>query len=291
MNKNIALVLSGGGARGIAHIGVIEELEKRGYNISSIAGTSMGAIVGGFYAMGKLAEFKDFVLTVDKRKTFKLLDFSIGAQGLVKGEKLFKTLKDHMGPAYIEDLNIPFVAVATDVKNKEEVLFTKGSIYDAMRASVSIPSFFTPVKTDNGLLIDGGVMNNMPLIYVKRNRRDKLVAVDVNANVPVVELVKTKKEIKQHESVYKQRLKQFNEQIHQFKSKGFSERIGYLTLIDQTISLMMRQTSDMHLANNKPDVLINVSRDTCSTFDFFKAYDIIEIGRMAAIKCLDEFEN
>lgn len=290
MIKEIALVLSGGGARGIAHIGVIEELLKRDYKIKSVAGTSMGSMVGGFYAMGKLAEFKEFVLTIDKRKTFQLMDFNVGAQGLIKGEKLMTTLKKHLGYKNIEDFNIPFTAVATDIVNKREVVFNKGSIYSAIRASVAIPSVLTPVKTKNGLLVDGGVINNLPLNKVTCGDNELLFAVDVNANVPVVELVKTTQEVEQQESLYKQKLKLFNEQIQKFLPKGISERMGYLNLIESTISLMMHHMSEMHIQNHKPDLLINISRDTCNAFDFFKANDIIEIGRMAAIESLDKFE-
>lgn len=290
MKKKIVLVLSGGGARGIAHIGVIEELESRGYHISSIAGTSMGAVVGGFYAMGKLSEFKEFLLTLDKRKTFRLLDFNLGTQGLIKGEKLMNTLKDHLGEANIEDFNIPFIAVAADVLNKREVLFSSGSIYKAIRASVAIPSFFTPVKTDSGLLVDGGVMNNIPINHAIRSSGDNIFAVDVNANMPALELVKTEKEEKKQDSLYKQKLKRFNDQVHNMMPKGFNEQMGFVKLMDNTISLMMHQMSAMHIKNHKPDLLINVSRNNCSTFDFFKASDIIEIGRMAAIRSLNEFE-
>lgn len=291
MKKEVALALSGGGARGIAHIGVIEELEGRGYKIVSVSGTSMGSMVGGFYAMGKLQAFKEFVLTIDKRKTFQLMDFSVGSQGLIKGEKLMNTLKEHLGDEKIENFNIPFAAVATDVVNKKEVVFTEGSIYEAIRASIAIPSVLTPVKSKNGLLVDGGVMNNIPLSILKHSGKELLIAVDVNANVPVVELEKTVQEVEKNDSVYKQKIKLFNDQIRRYLPKGLSERMGYLNLIESTISLMMHHMSQMHIQQYSPDMLINISRDSCSAFDFFKAADLIELGRLAAKINLDEFEK
>lgn len=290
MNKNIALVLSGGGARGIAHIGVIEELEKRGYTITSIAGTSMGSIIGAYYAMGKLDVFKEFLLHVDKRKTFQLLDFSLGSLGLVKGDKIIKQLKELVPDEQIENLKIPYVAVATNLRTKKEVIFNKGSIYEAIRASISIPSFFTPVEVDDGLLIDGGVLNNLPLRYIKRFEGDSIFAVDVNADTPLIHLPDTKKDKEEKLSLYRQKLNEFNEQIEKLKPKGFSDAMKYFQLIEDTISLMMEQITKVHLANNPPGLLINISRNTCTTFDFFKSKELIEIGRLAAIKSLDEFE-
>ena len=146
MKQKVSLVLSGGGARGIAHIGVIEVLEEKGYEIVSVTGTSMGAVVGGVYALGKMEDFKQWMLTLDRLKVFSLFDFSFGSQGLIKGDKVLNTMKEFISDENIEDLRIPYAAVAVDLLKKEEVIFTKGSIYDAIRASVSIPSLLTPVK-------------------------------------------------------------------------------------------------------------------------------------------------
>lgn len=186
MSKKVSLVLSGGGARGLAHIGVIEELEKRGYEIHSVVGTSMGALVGGVYAMGKMEEFKNWMYTLDRRKVFNLVDFTLSTHGLVKGDKVLNKMKEFISDKPIEDLPIYFAALAVNLIKKEEVLFEEGSIYDAIRASISIPNVLTPVKTEDGFLVDGGLMNNLPMSYAKRVEGDILVAVDVGANVPVI---------------------------------------------------------------------------------------------------------
>ncbi len=291
MKKNIALVLSGGGARGIAHIGVIEELEKRGYQITSLAGTSMGSIIGADYAMGKLQEFKDFLLTVDRRKTFQLLDFSLGSLGLIKGSKIIKQLKELIPDENIEDFKIPYLALASNLNTKQEVIFNNGSVYNAIRASISIPSFFNPVETEQGLLIGGGVLNNLPLNHIQRTDGDLLFAVDVNADAPVVSLPVTIREKEEKHSLYKDKLNAFNEQISKLKPTGFSDAMKYFQLIENTINLMMEQITKVHLQNTPPDLLIPFSRNTCTSFDFFKAEELIEIGRIIAIKALDEYER
>jgi len=185
LKVNVSLVLSGGGARGIAHIGVIEELEKQGLEIKSIAGTSMGALVGGIYAVGKLQEYKNWMYTLDKIDVFKLIDFTLSSQGLIKGDRVFKKMKEFIPDMNIEELKIHYTATATDIINKKEVVFTKGSIYEAIRASVAFPSVLTPVKKDDSVLVDGGVMNNVPINHVKRTRDDILIVVYVNAVIPV----------------------------------------------------------------------------------------------------------
>ena len=127
MNNNVSLVLSGGGARGIAHIGVIEELEKQGFNIKSISGTSMGSLVGAVYAVGKMQEYKNWIYTLDRLDVFKLIDFTFSSQGLVKGDRVFKKMKEFIPDTNIEDLEIHYAATAADIINNKEVVFTKGS--------------------------------------------------------------------------------------------------------------------------------------------------------------------
>jgi len=277
--QNVALVLSGGGARGLAHIGVIEELLAQNYNITSIAGTSMGSMVGAFYAMNKLQEFKEWMYTIDKRKTFQLVDFSFGNQGLIKGERVINAMKEIIPDINIENMNIPYSATATDIISKKEVVFTSGSVYEAIRASIAIPSVITPVKTESGLLVDGGVVNNIPIDNVKRIKDDILIAVDVNANVPSIKPAITKKEALKKYTIYQNKLKSFHQHLKKINPLHHEDRMNYFNLINQTISLMMHQMSELHLEKHSVDLLINISRDTCSTFDFFKAEEIVETGR------------
>jgi len=143
-DKKVHLVLGSGGARGIAHIAVIEELQKAGYEIIEVIGCSMGAVVGGIYAAGHLPEYKKWLLGLSKKDVFDLLDFTFAKQGFVKGEKLFAKHVEVTGEEKIEDFPIPFTAVATDMRQHKEVHFNKGDLYKALRASVSIPGFFVP---------------------------------------------------------------------------------------------------------------------------------------------------
>lgn len=286
MKQKIALVLSGGGARGIAHIGVIEELEKQGYEISSIAGTSMGALVGGIYALGQLETLKEWLFTLDKMKVFSLVDFTFSSQGLIKGDKVLNTLKEIIEDRDIEELSIPYVAVATDLLHKKEAVFTGGSIYQAIRASIAIPTVFTPVKMNDSLLVDGGVVNNVPVNQVKRCFGDQLVVVDVNADVPVFEGVFSKKEAVAKQTVYQEKMKQFHNHLQRILPHHKTDRMGFFNLIDKTFSLMVHQITQLTLHQYAIDRLINISRDTCTAFDFYRAEELVEIGRYATRQSL-----
>lgn len=287
-NRNISLVLSGGGARGIAHIGAIEELEKHGFEITSIVGTSMGAVVGAAYALDKLPEFKEWMLTLDRFKVINLLDFSFSTQGLVKGDKVFNTMKSITKEANIEDLRIPFTCVAVDIIEREEIIFKKGNVYDALRATVSIPTVFTPIKDGSKLLVDGGVLNNLPVNHAIRSEGDMLVAVDVTAKAPVIDAFPTKKESEEEQSLYKKKMKEFQEQLQKILPTSKKESLSYFEVINKTIGLMISKIAQNTLEDYPPDMLINISKETCNIFDFYRAKELIEIGRIATRNTLDE---
>lgn len=291
MNRKIALVLSGGGARGIAHIGVIEELQKRGYEITSIAGTSMGALIGGMYAAGKLEEYKEWMCSLDKMKVFSLVDFTFSSDGMVKGDKVLNAIMEFVPDTNIEDLKIAYSATAADIENHKEIVYRSGSLYEAIRASIAIPMVITPVIKDNAIIVDGGVVNNLPISNVNRNKGDLLVAVYVNANVPPVKLKISKKEKKEKKSVYLQKLNEFYEHLNIISPKPKKEKIGYFTLIDKAIVSASLQMVQLTIEKNPPDILVNISRDTCGTYDFYRAEELVEIGRQSAIISLDEFEK
>jgi len=282
MKQKVALVLSGGGARGIAHIGVIEELESQGYEITSIAGTSIGSVVGGVYASGKLDVLKEWLFTLDKLKVLNMVDFSFSKQGLVKGDRVSGRMKRLIADTQIEDLRIPFAAVAVDLVHSKEVVFRSGSMYEALRASVSIPTIFTPVKTEDGLLVDGGVMNNVPIDRVERTAGDILVAVDVNASIPVIKPAITKKEEKARQSLYRKKMLEFQRHLRGNGPKSSGHNLGYFDLINKTLSLMTHHTARLLMEKHMPDILIEVSHASCEMYDFYKAEEMVEIGRHAA---------
>lgn len=289
MSKNVALVLSGGGARGIAHIGVIEELEKQGYNITSISGTSMGALVGGIYASGNLPEFKNWLCGLTKQDVFGLLDFSFSTQGLIKGDKVFNVLKKYITDKEIQELPIQYSANAFDILENKEVVFNTGSLFNAIRASVSIPTVFTPIISGNSALVDGGVANNIPINHVFRNTDDILIAVNVNANIPYNQPEKFVKSTVESNS-YFSKLKDFR--IHFFKEQqnNGETKLSFFNLMTKTIAAMIHQMSAMVIEQHPPDVLVEVSKDASEMYDFFKAEELVEAGRQEMEKSLQNYQ-
>lgn len=293
MNQKVALTLSGGGARGLAHIGVIEELIKNNYEITSIGGTSMGALIGGIYALGKLKEFKEWAFSLSNIQIYSLIDFSFSNHGLIKGDKIFNAMDDFLQDINIEELSIPYFAVATDIKHKKEILLNKGSLIKAIRSSIAIPTVFTPVEDEDRLLVDGGLMNNLPINHITRTKNDILIAVDVNADIPVIAIKPEEKEeylIK--ENVYTQKLQEFQEYLHNLlPHKEKEEKLGYFELVNETIALMVNRIAQLSNQNIYPDLLIEISKETCSTLDFFRAKYLVETGRLTAQKCLSELKT
>ncbi len=290
--KHIALVLSGGGARGIAHIGVIEELLERGYKISSVAGTSMGSVVGGVYALGQMEDYKNWLLSLDRIDVFRLLDFTFSNSGLIKGNKVFKIMREFIPDHNIEDLPIPFSASAVDLKSNKEFVFRKGSVYDALRASVAIPTVIRPVFKNDMILVDGGVLNNIPINNVDRKADDLVIAVNVNANIEIEKPKISIEEEKKQLSLYQKGIHEFQKYIGKSKSKQTKEKhLNYLDIVTKTINLMTNKIAEENLKKFPPDILIETSEYACGTFEFYKAKEMVEIGRYAAKKKLNEFEN
>ncbi|SKC49801.1 NTE family protein [Bacteroidales bacterium WCE2004] len=178
--KNVALALSSGGPRGFAYIGAIEVLQERGYRITSVAGSSAGALVGGIFAAGGLEPFKEWLCGLDPVQVVSLMDFAPSRNSLVKGDKVIRAIKERVPDVRIEDLPIPFAAVASDLFTGEEVVFREGPLFTALRASISIPSMFRPVKWRGHTLVDGGLVNTFPLDLVERSEGDILVGFNVN---------------------------------------------------------------------------------------------------------------
>jgi NTE family protein len=191
----------------------------------------------------------------------------------------------------IEDLKIAYSATAADIENHKEIVYRSGSLYEAIRASIAIPMVITPVIKDNAIIVDGGVVNNLPISNIKRYKGDLLVAVYVNANVQPIKLKVSKKEEKEKKSVYLQKLNEFYEQLNLISPKPKKEKIGYFNLIDKTIVSASLQMVQLTIEKYQPDILVNISRDTCGTYDFYRAEELVEIGRLSAVNALDEFEK
>ena len=278
--KDVALALSSGGARGLAHIGAIEELESNGYHITSIAGCSMGALIGGVYAAGKLEEFREWMKTIDRKKMLELTDFSFSINHLVKGNRIIEAIMDFVPDIAIEELPIPYCAVATDLKAGREVVIDKGSLFEAIRASISLPSFYEPVQRDDMILIDGGVINPIPLNRVKRNAGDILVGVDVSGH--------------DYKSQWDEmhRLSEWQKNDNSLKAKILDKLIpdniefNYYTVLSRTSSLMIRQNSILMAKLMKPEMLIDIQMNRYGTFDFDKSEKLVTIGRQKTAQAI-----
>ncbi len=287
MKKNVALVLGSGGARGVAHIGVINELVKQGYNITSISGTSMGALVGGMYATGSLKSFEEWMCSLNKLDVFNLVDFTLSLNGIVKGNKILKEMKALIPDRKIEDLSIPFTAVATDIINGKEVVFTQGSLYDAIRASISIPTVFTPFDYNGLKLVDGGVLNPIPINLVKRHKDDILVVANL-ASCKEYKKPKSKQNRNNNGKTHNKYLNKIHDTINNIIPENKADSIGYFNLMNKTTSLMIQKVSDLTLEQYKPDVLIELPRDAFGTFEFYKSKEIIEYGELETRKELEK---
>ena len=284
MAKDVALVLSSGGARGLAHIGAIEELEAQGYHITSIAGCSMGALIGGVYAAGKLEAFREWMKTVDRKKMLELTDFSLGLNHIVKGSRIIGAIMEFVPDMPIEDLPIPYCAVATDLKAGREFVFRKGSLFDAIRASISLPSFYEPVYRDDMILIDGGVTNPIPLNRVVRHEGDILVGVDVSGHD-----YETQWEIQQEMAEKRKHSTSLSKQIL-YKLIPDNLEFNYYTMLSRVSSLMIRQNSLLMAQLMKPDVLVDIQMSRYGGFDYDKSEKLIAIGRQKTLQALSKFK-
>lgn len=348
MKKRIALVLGSGGARGYAHIGVIQELERRGYEIACIAGCSMGAVVGGIYAAGKLDRYSEWIESLDYLDVLRLVDVSFRL-GAIRGEKVFGQIRDIVGEINIEDLRIPYTAVATDLTNQQEIWFQEGCLHQAMRASAAIPSLFTPVMQGGRMLVDGGLLNPLPIVPVVSSHCDLIVAVNLNSThqqhyqLPIIErppAVKKRFDLLINSLgsrlPFRRKLEttgvaSLTAETNSLKSAAarvpnpwlgevsadpqgqqpsaapqaegapksasgsvIVDNVGpasLLDLINQSFEVMQTSLSQYKIAGYPPDILINVPKRVCRFFEFYKAPELIMLGRQIARDTLDRYER
>ena len=273
--KKVSLVLGSGGARGYAHIGVIEELERGGYEIASISGASMGALIGGLYASGGLERYKKWVLELDALDVAGLLDFSFAKGGIIEGEKVFERLAGMIGPRRIEDLPIKFTAVATDIVRKKEVWFQRGDLLEAIRASIAIPSIFTPVRVGGMVLVDGGALNPLPVAPTQSDLTDLTIAVNLYGQSP--------KPPYEAEAGDRRRKESIEAAVKELFSRSRKEQeYTMFEVLDKTFDTMQDALTRYRIGGYPPDLMIDISMHVCDTFDFHKAAEVIEAGRLAA---------
>lgn len=310
-NKRVALVLGSGGARGFAHIGVIEELEARGYEIVGISGCSMGALIGGLYAAGKLKEYKKWVTGLNYFDLFRLVDVTWSSMGAIKGEKVMEVITSMLNGRTIESLPIPFTAVATDLVSQKEVWFQEGSLEKAIRASVAVPGIITPVEDRGRTLVDGGLLNPLPITPAVAWHADLIIAVNVtsqNSSATLDELVPNRKKRHKKDSepnavgewmekvrdrtggLFGRFAFKEGENDSENSEESAESSWGKLNIMMQSFETTQAALAQYKIAGYPPDVLIDVPRSVCRSYDFHRAGQLIELGHKLAKKQLSKWE-
>ena len=290
--RTISLVLGSGGARGLAHIGVIQWLNEMGFAIQSIAGSSMGALIGGIYAAGELDTYTNWVLELERIDVLRLLDFSFSTQALFKGERIIEVLRELIGDRNIEDLPIAYTAVATDVDTGKEVWLKEGPLFDAVRASIAIPTVFTPFSFRGRRLVDGGLVNPIPIAPTVNDMTDLTVAVNLSAkeeaefnrreNKPLIQVRPGGK---------RERILKFIENLQTPVAQRDEPQANVFDIISKSLDTMQTTIARFKLASYSPDVIVEVPRNTCTFYVFHRAREMIEIGRSRAEAALARYAS
>lgn len=315
--RRVALALGSGGARGYAHIGVIQVLEERGYTIASVAGSSMGAVVGGMHAAGRLEAYTDWVRSLSQRDVLRLMDPSLKAPGAIRAAKIHAKIAALLEDVVIEDLPIPFTAVATDLLVGREVWFQHGPLHTAVRASLALPSFISPVVLHGRLLADGGLLNPVPVVATASSHAEMTVAVSLSElqptfpGPPVQEAAEPRPAGDSLDRLRQSMAQVLEGEVAQTVSGWFAGAREALSLQDDeapadpgllealpsglrtldvmqlSLAAMQRLVTRSQLAAYPPDVLITVPRASCRTLDFHRANELIALGRERAEQALD----
>lgn len=295
--KEVSLVLGSGGARGLAHIGVIRALEAHGWEIATISGSSMGALIGGIYAAGKLDDYEKWVRELTEFNVLRFLDLGWGKAGLFKGDMLMKTLKGFIGDHRIEEMPIPLTLVATDVLTRQEVWLSRGDLFDAIRASIAVPTIFAPHPIKGRKLLDGGILNPVPIAPTLRDPTDAIVAVSLSGeprgphrrsqHPETVSDADTR-------SRYRDKIDAFIDRMQQILGlePGSDQDRERLSITDAgllSLDAMQASIARCKLAAYPPDLLIEIPIDTCAAHEFYRAQDAIEAGEYWAEKAIQTF--
>jgi NTE family protein len=297
MKKNaetVSLVLGSGGARGHAHIGVVRAVEERGLEIRSIAGTSMGAVIGGIYAAGELDTYIKWARQLRKGDVVKLLDFAFTWTSIFKGERIIDVLKDLIGDRKIEDLPVSFTAVATAIGEQREVWLNSGSLFTAIKASTAVPGVFSPVEIGGRMLVDGGLINPIPIAPTLNDATDITIAINLSGSRKHFHAVDNEQTAKHSKKKSENDSESYRAAIGRFVS-GLLEsnsdtdaKPDAMDLLTQSIDVMQGSIARLKLAAYAPDIVIDVPRDACSFFEFHRAEEMAEIGYRNAIAALDK---
>jgi NTE family protein len=335
-SPTVSLVLGSGGARGYAHIGAIEELLAQGYDIRCIAGSSMGALIGGVYAAGQLSAYRDWAKALQRFDVLRLLDWTFTGGGLIKGDRIIAKLKDLIGEVCIEDLPLSYTAVAVDLMAQREVWFSRGSLFEAIRASIAIPTVFRPHHYQGRTLVDGGLLNPVPITPTLRDLTDCTIAVDVNAPAEALEgdagkesptdkspvdatfgsttatlppagapplmdsasaevtestALVSNGDAVQPTPTYRQRIAEFIDGLKREKKPAQEPDPGILELFARSLDVVQETITRFKLAAQPPDLVISIPRNACAFYEFHRAEELIELGRLRTRQALKHFRS
>lgn len=299
MATRVALALGSGGARGYAHIGVIEELCDRGYQVVGLAGSSMGALVGGLHAAGSLAEFAQWATTLTQRAVLRLLDPSISAAGVLRAGRILDTVRDMLGGAVIEELPIPYTAVATDLLAGKSVWLQHGPVDEAIRASIAIPGVIAPHMHDGRLLADGGILDPLPMAPIAAVNADLTIAVSLSApeadtadGMGAAGTGPSRERLNRLLRSTSDLLSRLSTTAEPLDSEEESlPRLGSFAVMNRTIDIAQSALARHQLAAYPPDLLIGVPRTACRSLDFHRAAEVIAVGRELTAHALDGLEE
>ncbi len=282
----LTLALGGGGARGLAHIGVIEVLQARGLQVEAVAGTSSGALVGGAFAAGKLDVLRDWMLTTPRNRMLRLLDPGLGRPAMFTGTRLMRALREAIGEPRIEDLPIDFTAVAVDLHRQREVWLRRGDLWDALRASFAIPGIFTPLMMGEMALVDGGLLPPLPITATRLTGRHRVVAVDLNGSPPTRWDTPVRDVEARHPEPEPGLLGRWMERHVGPSGAQHTHHLSLVEVMARALDTMQERITHVQLALDPPDLLIQIPRDACQFYEFWRAAELIDIGRREAEKAL-----
>ena len=323
--NRVALALGSGGARGYAHIGVITELRERGYEIVGIAGSSMGALVGGLQAAGKLDEFAGWAMSLTQRAVLRLLDPSITAAGVLRAAKILDAISDILGEVTIEDLPIPYTAVTTDLIAGKSVWLQRGPVDAAIRASIAIPGVITPHVLDGRLLADGGILDPLPMAPIAAVNADLTIAVSLSGSEAGGRYEPTESEPRASTEWLNRMWRSTSSLLDTTAARSLLDtpsaramlsrfggapedtdgadpeiepdsdeesipRLGSFEVMNRTIDIAQSALARHTLAAYPPDLLIEVPRSVCRSLEFHRAAEVIDIGHEVAARAIKALE-
>jgi NTE family protein len=299
----VGLALGGGAARGWSHIGAIEVLREAGIAIDVVAGCSIGAAVGACHAAGKLSELRDFALSLTKRRVMGLLDFHISGSGLIAGERLRRLLERDLGSARIEDLPLTFAAVATELGTGHEIWLTRGGLVEAVRASYALPGIFDPVKIAGRWLMDGALVNPVPVTAARALGADVVLCVNLNGDMRVRGTVIQSHGAEGADAVMEaaaaaaalpdepRRWPLIGGRRAPKPRPEAGAPSGIASVMVDAFNITQDRISRSRLAGDPPDVMINPKLAQMGLFEFHRAEECIELGRQATRRMLPEIHE